>query len=68
MLGKGRYDDVCTEIRKSTKADGVMLMVVNGRDGSGISMQATPAMMMILPDILEGMAAYIRKDLAKLKS
>lgn len=68
MLGKGRYDDVCTEVRKSTKADGVMLMVFNGRDGSGISMQATPAMMMILPDILEGMAADIRKDLAKLKS
>jgi hypothetical protein len=38
-LGPGKYDDVCTEVRKKTQAEGVIVIVLNGTKGSGFSAQ-----------------------------
>ena len=59
--GPGRYDRYCTLIRKETGAHTVIVLVLDGNEGSGFSVQST----MIdsrekLPDLLEDMANDIK--------
>jgi hypothetical protein len=59
-LGPGKYDDLCTDIRQQSGADGVVLIVLNGRLGSGFSCQADLKRTAQLPDLLEDLARQIR--------
>lgn len=60
--GGGKYDDITTRARELAEADGVVLMVFNGKLGTGFSVQALdPAIVMRLPEVLEQVAADIRK-------
>jgi hypothetical protein len=59
--GAGRYDDECTVARTSANATGVLLMVFDGNRGTGFSVQATEAIVNSLPEILDDLAAEIRK-------
>lgn len=63
----GKYDEVCTEARETTKADGVILIVIQGEMGSGFSVQAMPDILERLPEILEYMAGAIRKERSVMK-
>lgn len=63
--GPGKYDDACTIARESTKASGVLLVVIGGEKGSGFSVQAAPETIAAIPDILEKMAAEIRAAAAR---
>lgn len=62
-LGPGKYDDLCTFVRLKTRADGVILLVLGGENGSGFSVQCieriAPAQ---LAEMLEEIAAEIRKS------
>lgn len=62
-IGPGRYDDLCTMVREQAKADATVIIVLNGKRGSGFSCQANLQAMADLPDILESMARQIRRDL-----
>ena len=62
MIGAGKYDAACTLIRVVTKAQGVLVIVINGYDGSGFSCQADLVTTRSIPDILENIAAQIRRD------
>lgn len=59
----GKYNEACTIARETAQAEGVALIVVNGKNGNGFSVQATPRILLALPDILESMAKAIREDL-----
>jgi hypothetical protein len=61
-IGPGKYDQYCTDVREKTKADAVLLIVIGGDLGGGFSCQADLATTMKLPDILETVAAQIRRD------
>lgn len=61
--GPGKYDAQCTTARLATKADGAILIIVNGIAGSGFSCQAEPQVLVRLPAILESLAAQIRADI-----
>lgn len=64
--GPGKYDKVCTSVRESTQAQAVILLVFNGNEGSGFSVQAVDQdLSPILADILEETARQIRDDLAR---
>lgn len=63
--GAGKYDAECTKARESTGADSAILIVTNGTKGSGFAVQATPADLVRLPDMLETMAKQIRADLER---
>ena len=63
-LGKGIHDDLCTEVRRRAKAEGAIVIVINGADGSGFSCQGPLDVQHKLPDILEIMAKDIRESLA----
>jgi hypothetical protein len=60
--GPGKYDDACTQAREHTKATAVLLIVFEGKDGSGFSYQGDLLHLAAVPDILENVAAEIRRD------
>jgi hypothetical protein len=57
--GPGKYDDVATDVRTKTQAEGVIVLVINGNRGGGFSAQLTPAMTFAMPQILRDMADQI---------
>jgi hypothetical protein len=57
--GPGKYDDLCTHVRTTTKAAAAIVIVVNGTHGTGFSVQAPPGIVEILPTILRDMADEI---------
>lgn len=59
MIGPGKYDDVATEVRTNTKAEGVVVIVVNGARGSGFSAQLPLELTLTLPTILRSVANQI---------
>jgi hypothetical protein len=61
-FGPGKYDASCTEVRMVTNARGVLLIVIDGEHGSGFSCQADMETTLRLPEILERIAADIRRD------
>jgi hypothetical protein len=65
-IGPGKYDEVCTKVRHEAQADGVILIIMNGKHGTGFSMQASPEKTAALPAMLEHLAAQIRADLAQM--
>lgn len=62
MNAPGKYNDECTRVRESLKANAVILIVVAGQEGHGFSVQAPPPVMSILPTMLRVMADQIEHD------
>jgi hypothetical protein len=60
-LGPGKYDDLATELRMKTGADGVVLVVVNGVKGSGLSAQLSLELTLTLPTMLRDIARQIEE-------
>jgi hypothetical protein len=67
-LGPGKYDDLCTYVRRQAKADGAVVIVLNGNKGHGFSVQADLMSTVLLPELLETLAADIRKSHGKGKA
>lgn len=61
--GPGKYDVLTTMVREGAKARGVVVIVVEGVQGSGFSIQAEPEVVATLPELLELMAKEIREDI-----
>lgn len=61
MIGPGKYDDLCTTVRKKAKARGAIVIVLGGNKGNGFSCQADLASTLMLPDLLETLAKQIRE-------
>lgn len=61
-MGPGKYDDLCTHVREQAQADGVVLIIANGKQGSGFSVQAPIDVHAALPGVLESLAESIRMD------
>jgi hypothetical protein len=70
-LGPGKYDAVCTMVRREVgfsddfiqnAAGGVLVIVIGGNKGNGFSCQADPQTTMHLPDLLENIARQLRED------
>ncbi len=60
--GPGKYDDLCSYVLAETKAQGVVVMVIDGDRGCGFSSQIHPDMQAFLPSMLEFVAATMRTD------
>jgi hypothetical protein len=63
MIGPGRYDDLCTYVRRKAKARGAVVIVLGGEHGPGFSMQADMRTTLQLPELLEHLARQIREDM-----
>ena len=62
MLGPGKYDEVCAQVRTQVKAEGVILLVFNGEKGTGFSCQTPLPVIVNLPSILRSVADQIEAD------
>jgi hypothetical protein len=62
MLGPGKYDDLCTEVREKTGAESVILLVFDDNNGSGFSCQMTLPILLRLPEMLRSMADQIEAE------
>lgn len=60
-IGPGIYDGFCTAVREAAVAEGVVLIVINGKLGSGFSVQATVEETLKLPGFLRDIANEIDK-------
>lgn len=63
--GPGKYDDIATRARTDAKAQGVLLVVIGGKDGSGFSAQLPPELLITIPEILRDMARQIDRQLTE---
>ena len=61
-IGPGKYDDLCTKVREEAKAEGALVIILNGSKGSGFSCQADLVTSLKLPELLEHIAEQIRKS------
>jgi hypothetical protein len=60
MMGPGKYDDEATIVMERTKAEGVIVIIWNGKDGAGFSAQfSNPVLMMHIPEMLRNIADQI---------
>jgi hypothetical protein len=58
--GPGKYDEICEFVRDATKAEAVLICVVNGNKGDGFSVTGTNWMLVLeLPRMLRKMAQEI---------
>jgi hypothetical protein len=64
-IGPGKYDALCTHVRVESGATGVLLIVFGGKNGDGFSCQAPLDLTLRLPELLEDVAAGIRRDFTK---
>lgn len=62
--GPGKYDDACTAARETTKAVACVLMVINGNQGSGFSVQTLNSDVILrLPSLLRNMADQMEAEI-----
>lgn len=62
-IGRGKYDDYASLVGALTNADGVMVIVFNGNQGTGFAAQFTNAeMVLAIPEVLRTVADQIEKD------
>lgn len=55
----GKYDAACTVARESCKARGVVLIVIDGAEGHGFSVQVPPELRLHIPELLNRVACDI---------
>jgi len=67
MIGAGKYDQICTEVRLKTRAKGVILVIVDGKKGNGFNCQLPPGLMAAIPNVLRKLATDIERDSKALK-
>lgn len=62
--GPGKYDDACTQARQATGGEAVVLIVLDGEQGSGFSVQvAGESIAHLLPFLLRTTADQIERSL-----
>jgi hypothetical protein len=63
MYGPGKYDQLCEQARLKSKARGAMLIIIEGNQGEGFSVQAPIDILFKVPAILRLMADQIERDI-----
>lgn len=63
--GGGKYDEVCMKAFKETESQGVLLIVIGGKEGHGFSAVMTREINDAIPGLLRKMADDIESDRRK---
>lgn len=63
-VGPGKYDDLCTHVRQAADAACAVVLVIQGKRGSGFSVQSHGAEVppRVLADMLRSMAEQIEQS------
>lgn len=62
MNNPSKYDDACTIARMMCNAEAAFLIILNGAQGQGFSVQCPPEMVKDIPRILRTIADAVEKD------
>lgn len=63
MIGKGKYDELCTLVREQSKAPAVFLIVIDDDNSVHYHAQMPPAIYkMLAKDVLRRLADEIEKE------
>jgi hypothetical protein len=62
MIGPGKYDDLCTLVRKNANAAAAIVLIIDGKIGNGFACQGHPGILRELPDLLREVANQIEED------
>lgn len=62
MIGPGKYDDLCTLVRKNANAGAAIVIILDGKIGDGFSCQGSPELTQALPGLLRDVANQIEED------
>jgi len=62
-MGAGKYDDLATACRVVSGARAVLVIIMEGKDGSGFSVQMEEGMLVPLPKLLREVADSIEKEM-----
>lgn len=62
---RGKYDEECEEVFRETQAEGVLLIVANGKRGSGFSAFIKAELAAEIPNALRQVADEIESDMKK---
>lgn len=65
MIGPGKFDDICGEVRERLDAEGVLLLVIKGTLGSGFSAVLPVEVLAKIPGILRDVANQMEADFYK---
>ncbi len=60
-MGPGKYDAVCTVARGMSDAKAAIVIIFDGINGSGFSVQSEDCMVTKIPELLEKLATDIRE-------
>lgn len=63
MIGPGKYDVVCTAARVLAEAKGAIVIIIQGNEGNGFSVQLPPDYAERIPRVLREVADGIEADL-----
>lgn len=55
-VGPGKYDELATYALRQSVAEGVIVIVINGRRGTGMAVQASLPLTLTLPAVLRACA------------
>jgi hypothetical protein len=66
-LGPGKYDLETTMVQKKTNAQGVILIIIDGKRGSGFSVQATLEVTLDIPGMLRTIADEMEADISTME-
>jgi len=66
-LGPGKYDLETTMVQKETNAQGVILIIIDGKRGSGFSVQATLEVTLAIPGMLRTIADKMEADISTME-
>jgi hypothetical protein len=62
MIAPGKYDEQAEKVLQELEARAVILMVVDGRFGTGLSVKSDAAILSTLPQVLRRVADLIEDD------
>lgn len=65
LNGPGKYDDIATIVRETTKADGILLIVFGGVHGQGFSAQLPAHILIAVPEIVRDVARKIELQMTE---
>jgi hypothetical protein len=62
LMTLGKYDEACTVARMMGGGKAAFLIILEGKDGNGCSVQAPPELILHLPGLLRHLADSIERD------
>lgn len=67
-MGPGIYDELCSQVREESEAVAAIVIIIDGKNGNGFSVQSSDPMILIkLPELLQAVTDEIKRSVEQLQ-